>query len=339
MKKITVVFLILFAVSGCVKLEKEDMNQVQILQNKVTHHFGRHSIDIPAEFVLSDEVTAVFEPVRASEADARLVLNVTVLKSNATLVEFKRKILNRESEIKASARARTGILKEVRRLSETVVIFRIQKINQAYISELHQYLDGHYVRVSADSYNNQFETVEAEIVNFLKNLKNNKSDPGRGSDYRLGELGVSGRYSQESSQFLFRSVEHPDVVFTLRSNTYVPDSEETLLERVDGPRSLLKIFDANNKVIRSREFQIASMKAQEWLSWIILGGGDKSQKQYGFALETMRLHPSPLLPQIHLELDTGQPDATGAARPLTLGEPQIINLWDATVSSIRHSAQ
>jgi hypothetical protein len=151
----------------------------------------------------------------------------------------------------------------------------------------------------------------------------------------MGEVVINGNFTRESSQANYRSEKMADIIFGIENDTFSPDESTTLLQRVDGPDSLLRKFDVKPHVLRKGELQVASMKAQEWLSWVMLGDGEARQKNYGFALESMRPVPSPAQPHIHLDLDSAQPDEKGNQHANTLSDADAVALWDSVSRSIR----
>ena len=64
-------------------------------------------------------------------------------------------------------------------------------------------------------------------------------------------------------------------------------------------------------VLRKAELKVASIRAQEWLGWAMLEEGKNRHKEPTFNLKTMRAVPSLEQPLMHLDMLTGQADASG----------------------------
>lgn len=326
--------LLIIVVSACGERNIGGPVLSQKLTDNHTMCFGRNLIDLPSDFVWVDGLTAVFSPQGLMGVDGEV--NVEVVKAAVSKETFTNLILNRRNEIVKSATNTTGKLRNQRSVDENSKIFTILTIDDAYSTELHALLDGNYIVLKTASYENQFMAAEQRVIDMWRNFEKTTA-ANMATGYCLGNVLVREEFKQEQADFSFRSAKNPDVKISIETNTYRPDEKKSLLERVDGASPLARALEIKPKVIRKGELKIASMNAQEWLGWIILGEDDKAKKQYGFALETMRAKPSRSQPHIHLELDTGQPSADGAVAETNLTETEIIGLWDSLSRSIRAS--
>jgi hypothetical protein len=333
MKKLLLLIFIFLSSVGC---EKSNMENT-VVSNKIkdfkTFCIGRHSIELPKSFVSSGGTTAVFIPLRSQLNEEETEIQISLIKSGISLNEFQNLVVARKAEIVSEARERTGILSDSRKIGSMSHLFRIQIIDASFLTEVHSIIGDSYYIAQSTSYQNKFLEAEKKLQYFLNNIKLSKKEPNK-SGFCLGEVDIFGQFEREYAKYSFSSGDFPGLVFGVEYDTYVPDPEESLLHRLEGPSSLLRAFDANNKVLRKGELNISSMQAEEWLSWIILGDGAAKQKQYGFALETMRRKPSIEHPQIHVELDAKKP-LTDDSNPTTLSEEEIVSLWDSATRSIR----
>jgi hypothetical protein len=293
---------------------------------------GRHLIDLPMGFEPVVQVTALFKQPGLTKNGAPM--SVAIRAAGITRPLFSAMVTKRKAEIVAFGDDTTDILKEAKALGEDATMFRILRIKEAYTSELHVLKGDTYLTIEANSYHARFLEAEEHLNAFVADIviAASPSIPQRG--FCLGPVVAKGLYDKESANFSFRNKERPDIVISIGVNTYVRDESETLLQRVSGPDSLLKKFDARNKVLREGELKVAGMRAQEWLSWVKLGE-HRDKKQFGFALETMRPAPGPDYPLIHIELDTGESDLNGVRHVNSLTDEEAIALWDSIVKSIR----
>jgi hypothetical protein len=325
--------MMLAIVAGCTSEPGEEKLKPLAVVDKRTLCFGHTLIDLPAHFYLVDGSSGSFLPAGLPEDGDPI--NVTMVATNASADAFAQHLAARKAAILAQAGKNTDTLSGEKILSSTAHIFTINEIKQAYSSELHALVGSNLLIVRTDSYHNQFAAGEQRLTEFLANMKPGTAAVKGEGGYCMGDIVIHGKYTQESSQLHYRSTKLPDVSIGIENNTFAEDESTSLLRRVDGPDSLLRKFDVKNHVMRKGELQVASMKAQEWLSWVMLGDDDDKKKQFGFALETMRPTPSPARPRIHLELDSGQPDSQGVQHANSLSDADATALWDFVSRSIR----
>jgi hypothetical protein len=331
MKRLIILITLMSVFIGCTENKKEEEIVSKEFSEKKTYCFAHSLIDLPADFFPGDGTTASFATpgnVRPSQR-----VNLTVMSQNLHEEQFLSKVALRRAEILENAQPDLGALKGDRAVTKNSHIFNINVIEQSYETELHVFLEGNYLILTTDSYDGEFVAGERRLVDFLQKMKSSVDDADTG--YCIGNIKISGKFSEESSNHRYLSKRFPDVSFSVDSNTYAPNERQNLLERVDGPESLLRKFNVKNHVMRKGDLHVASMEAQEWLSWVILGDGDDKKKQYGFALETMRPMPSPAQPRIHVEMDSGQPDAAGNQLGTSLSDADAVTIWDIASKSIR----
>jgi hypothetical protein len=328
MKPVILIYIFMLLAAGCQSKEKTTMPTM----DKETQTFcvGRHLIDLPADFALAG-VSAHFLPIGVDDGGP---LEVTIEPASVTRAEFLTAVEKRRAAIAAFADDTTDILKDVKTLKDDATLFRILLIDVDYSSELHLLKGDRYLSIETKSYHSHFSEAEARLAAFADNTELPSAAKELQTGFCLGTVVVKGKYDAEYASYNFRSKRHPDLMIGVEIDTYARDERQTLLQRVNGPDSLLKKFDARNKVLREGELTVAGMRAQEWLSWIKLGE-HRDKKQFGFALETMRPTPGPTFPHIHIDLDTGEHDANGDQQPNSLSDKEAIALWDSIVKTIR----
>jgi len=329
-----IIFLILaLMMTGCAKknLEKFDMNGYE--KNPIPHCAGRLVLAIPSIFSKESLTIGSFKFSGVKFEDPSIDVFVEAVGMNEA--KFNKKIQHRSFELKNAGDETTNILKHERRLSDNLYLFRVQEIDDAYISEVLAVKGDNLVTVKMHSFRNQFEAAEDQLMRFVKGILARGSGVNEGMQgFCLGSLVIMGDFQEESGRFLYRSPNGINI--NLVVDTYSPDEKISLHGRVSGSQSLLTRFKVNHRVLRERERSVAGMSAQEWLSWTETGPAD-NQGAYGFAVETMRTKPNKLSPSLYLSMDSSQPLADGTPATTSISDREAIGLWDLIIDSIRLS--
>lgn len=287
---------------------------------------GRHLINLPVDFEPVLPISATF---RISGKSSRATsIEIRVREKDASLLSFQKAVSMRQGEIMAFANETTDILKETIKSQNGDVLFRILRIGDSYSSELHTLKATSYITLVAKSHQGRFLEIEQQILDYAKeSLIPIEERSSSRTGFCLGAALLSGEHEGEIANFEFRSAMRPGVAVTVDIDTYTRDARADLLSRVSGPDSLLKIFDVQNKVLRQGERTVAGMKAQEWLSTVMLGE-NREQKQASFVLETMRPKPGPENPHIRVEMEVTPEGAIPS-------DHQLIELWDSITKTVR----
>lgn len=317
------VFALLLAtlLAGCDTKNNEPHPHLKMNSMK-THCMGHSLIDLPENYALKPGALAIFTPDQEEVEDANIDL---ALSSGTTRAAFERQVTARHAELAAVDHGTTDKLTLVKKLDGGGMLFRVQVIDDAYKTEVHFLVNDAYLTASISSYNNQVLKSEALLLDFIGKIESTAPNGIPGA-FCFGAIAVKGRYRSEAATLRFIEPEVPDTVFSVDINTFVKDSKVSLLQRLDGPDSLLKKFNVGESVLRKGERKVAGMRAQEWLGSVRLGE-NRDQKQLGFSLETMRPNPSPTAPKIHLEMEVKGNRA--------LDEEGAMQLWGAVTGSIR----
>ncbi len=303
-----------------------------LIEKMETVCLGHHLFDLPPGFVPVVPIAAVFNPESANSEQSPI--DVSVVAEKVTPAAFSAAVLRRHNEILRLSHRSTDILKDAKTAQDST-LFQIQRIGESYTSELHALKANLHIAAELKSYEGRFREAEASLLAFEKNVLATDQGTRFGvAGFCVGPVVVNGRNKEESVSVTFRSEERPDIVITIEVDSYSRNDPVTLLDRMSGPNSLLSIFDARSDVLRKGELKVAGMRAQEWLGSVKLGE-NRTRKQFGFALETMRASPSQAAPRIHIEMDSGQNDAHGNRHENSMSDEQATALWDALVKSIR----
>lgn len=330
MKKICLMFAVVTIFTAC-KTEKEEKMSMSFPEGTKTHCVGRHTLDVPISFLPNELTNGVFKSAGLSAQDPSF--EVTVREAGSTPEQFDLHLRKRRAELAKSNGDTVNVLRAEKTLGEGAILFRVQEIDDDYVSEIHALRGSSIVRVSLESYRGQFLSAEEALAKFIGEIKAvGTLSAAIPAGFCLGSVIMTGDYKEESGSFLFR--DSTGSAFALQIETYTPDASVPLLKRVSGSDSLLAKFDVRHTVLRARERTVAGMRAQEWLGWTKLGEqGD--QKTFGFTLETMRATAAKSAPSIHLSLDTGQALEDGSPTSTLISDHEAIRLWDSVVESIR----
>ena len=332
MKWRILIYVLLVLTAGCTDKTKENSTVSTTKEEMQVHCFGRHLVDFPSGYELVVGTSAIFSPL--GETENLSTMDVTILAAGITQAEFIATVQQRRAEVVAAAHTRTNILKDVKTLGDNAILLRILEIDDAYTSELHLLRGNSYIKIQTDSFNNKYLEAEKRLAEFANNIELAKTPTDPQPGFCLGPVVVKGRYEREYADFALRNRLRPDVLVAISVDTYAPDESTTLLQRGEGPDSLLTAFKVSNTVLRKGETKVAGMRAQEWLGWFPPSREDGG-KEYKLVLETMRPTPAPLQPHIHIEIDTGMPDLAGIYHKTTFTDRDAVAFWDAMAKTIR----
>jgi hypothetical protein len=322
----------LIALSAC-KMEKEGVAKMSSKDEaKTVHCIGRTLITLPSSFVESSVTTGIFK--LEEDGGQGRSFDVVVRKGLNTIERFSAEVQMRRAKLKDEEDGSLDILRLDEEISEGINLFRVQQIDDAYVSEVYFLLGPNIVTVRLESYHETYLKAEATLLKLVKEMHlSNVNSPDRpGFGFCLGGITLTGKFSLESGSFLFRDGKGSSFAFDI--NTYALDDEKPLLERMSGPDSLLTVFNVNHKVFRTRERTVAGMRAQEWLGSAKISD-DPEAKTLKFTLGTMRAKPGRTAPSINLEFDTAQPLEDGTQTKTHISDDEAIRQWDAVVDSIQ----
>ncbi|EKU82777.1 hypothetical protein HMPREF9710_01788 [Massilia timonae CCUG 45783] len=297
----------------------------------VKYCVGRTFIEVPRNLNASSSNLGIFrEEGLGSQAPT---IDVNVSTSEVSMSSYLAQIRRREVELREMEGANINILRQVRKISDTITIFRVQSIDDAYVSEAIALVEGALVSVRLDSFRHQFDHAEQRLIDIIHRLKHhNYSTVESMSGFCLGRLVLVGEFDVEIGSYAFFSKN--GVHLSVNVDTYAPNEHVNLLSRVSGPKSLLSIFKVDHTVLRAREFSMAGVKAQEWLSWAILQD-DSDVRTHTFELQTIRPIPSKEKPLISVTLRTAQAQEDGMYPATSTPDEEVIRIWDSIVESIQ----
>jgi hypothetical protein len=323
---------VIFAISVCsCTAEKEGRPNMSLLNDPmISHCVGRNIIDLPESFVSSSLTTGTFKPVGAGAQDP--AFEVTVHAKGLDRSMFEMEISKRRAELKEKDDQTVNIFKLERKLNENATLFRVNEIEDAYVSEVILLVGTNMVAVRYDSFHGRYLEAEDRLIKFLERINSNKTEEATG--FCLGPIAISGDFKVEKGSYLFRNGKGAD--FEVDVDTYTPGERVPLLARMSGPDSLLTIFDVDHTVLRARERSVAGMRTQEWLGWAKVND-EPGEKKIQFNLETMRNTPGKTAPSLTVAFETAQPLEDGRPTKTEISEKRAIQLWDSVVDSIRQT--
>lgn len=292
------------------------------------HCLGRNHIQLPSLFLNSKITTGTFKPKVADEKSS--LFEVLVNNERLSPQEFDMHLLQRRAELKDSSSSTVDVLRAEKKLSDVATLFRVQRIEDAYRSELHFVRGENLVTVTIDSYKNSFLAEEDRLVKFMSEFSILDKIEHKG--FCLGKLIISGDFQEESGSFLWRDGAGNN--FDIDIDTYGVDDPMPLLKRIGGPDSLLSVFNIGHTVLRARDRTVGGMRAQEWLGWTNLGE-DGDEKTFKFTTETMRLTGGKTSPRMHVTFDSAQQLEDGSHTKTNLSDDEAMAMWDKVIDSIQ----
>jgi hypothetical protein len=328
-------FLIVFlcSVLGCERKKAGETTMMQKNHPTKAYCVGRSTMEFPVSFTPSRTVTGMFRPLGVSAPAPSF--DVVVRDANITESKFAVEVEKRRLELeKSGSRGTLDVLRSTKTLPDHATLFRIQQVDDAYMSEIILLRGASVVTVQLESFHDQFLAAEESLINFASQIQqvNEHQQTSQQQGFCLGRVTVSGDFQYETGSYLF--ADGNGAGFSVEIDTYTPDEETPLLGRMSGSNSLLTIFDVDHKVLRARERMVAGMRAQEWLGSARLSEG-KDTRTLKFSFETMRATPSKMAPSIDLTFNTAQQREDGSPTNTVITDEQAMQMWDLVVNSVR----
>jgi hypothetical protein len=320
---------LMLTLSSCKVNRSEGPKMLRNDQTLISHCVGRQFIGLPASFSPSSVTTGVFKETGTGPEDP--FLDVVVRDGGIDGQEFKSQVEQRRADIKRKNHGAVNVLREDVDLASNVHLFRVQEIEDAYVSELTVRRGTSLITIRLDSFRNQFIAAEKRLVNFVKRDKVEKNTVTTGS-FCLGPIAISGAYTDEKGGFLFRDGKGNS--YKMEIDTFAHDGETSLLQRMLGPASLLSIFDVSHRVLRKGERNVAGMHAEEWLGSAKLSEHE-DRRALQFTVETMRQQPSKIMPSLTVTFSSANQLEDGTPTKTSMSDSEAIELWDNVVGTIR----
>lgn len=331
MKRIYIALALLLSIAACKAGKGDDVKMLPKNEMK-TYCIGRHLFDMPLSFVPAKITTGAFKAVGLSTQDPSF--EITVKAAGWTRSQFTAALRERREELKENESGNSNLLRTEKALSDEATLFRIQRIDDAYVSEIDFLSGSNFVTVRLESFDDKFLAAEESLINFVAGVKvlDINAEGVQPQGFCLGPVVIAGKFKEEAGSFLFRDGSGDN--FDIDIKTATTGTGTPLLTRMSSPDSLLSIFDVKHSVLRARDRTVAGMPGQEWLGWTKLGEqGD--QKTFGFALESSAATPGANGFNITLSFDTAQPLEDGTQTKTLLSDEKAMLLWDSVVGSIR----
>lgn len=332
MKNIALMLTISTAIFGCTPEKSGESNMaMENLESTVQHCIGRTLINLPSSFGASKVTTGIFKfkSLERQEEPIDIVVRASTPASN-----FVSEIQKRQAELAESSSPTMDILREVKALDNNATLFRIQRIDDAYVSELIFLRGTSIITARLHSFRKQYLAAEEKLIRLAAETDASDSQNGSARDdaFCLGSVKIKGDFVVEKAKSLFRNGR--GLEFDIDVDTYTPDERVPLLARMAGPDSLLKVFDVSHTVHRTGERTVVGMRAQEWLG-SAQTTDEADEKTFQFVLETMRPAPSKTTPGLNIIFETAQPLEDGSQTKTSISKGEAIRLWDSVVGSLR----
>jgi hypothetical protein len=330
MKGILSIAIALFFICSCdFGNEKKRIKNREVAMK--TYCIGRHVVALPIEFSFVPIVTGVFKESNLGIGQRAIEVIVNTTEKGPKI--FESIIDKRLAEIASISNVGINILREEKRIGDNAAMLRIQEVEDAYLSEMIILRGQALVTLRLVSYDNQYLSAEDRLLKLSEKItENNRStEDDLGNGFCLGDISLTGDYSNESASFLFEDRMGAD--FDIKVDTYVKDDQIGLLSRMSSPNSLLTAFRVDHNVIRARKTIVAGMQAEEWLGWT-MQGRDSNKKVFGFAMETVRPVPGKTAPKITISFDSRKKSNDQSLVDASIDDKIAVALWDSVINSM-----
>jgi hypothetical protein len=328
----TIIFIISMLV-GCTNDGKERAVRVEN-DERTVQCVGRYTISLPKMFSAVEVTTGNFREQHLGLGEP--IFEVEVHAVEWSRDRFQAEMRKRSSDLKRKSSGHENVLRGEFAAGENAMLFRVQEIDDAYVSEVDALIGPALVKVTLDSSGDQYLDAEQRLLRFVAGMQ--RADQAGGDAQKkgfcLGPVLVTGDFNFESASFLFRDGKGDDLQVDINSGTGVGHKDRTLLERMALPDPLLSKANVKEHLIRARKLEVAGMPAEEWLGWVSLNP-DSEEKTLGFALEARPDRPSKNNPYLTLSLDTAQQLKDGTHTRNWMADEVALHIWDSVVSSVQ----
>jgi hypothetical protein len=244
MKKIWLMLTLLVILSAC-KVEREEKTRMLSKYEEMKAHcVGRQIVDMPSSFSPFALTTGIFKATGLSAQDPSI--EVSVRASGLTRLQFTEEVRKRRNELKNLGDDTVDILRLEKPLGDHATLFRVQRVEDAYVSEINFLRGANLVSVRLKSYEKEFLAAEESLTKFVAGIKeeNKEISSAQPQGFCLGSVIITGEFKEENGSFLFS--DGKGNAFGIEIDTYKVDAAVPLLKRVSGPDSLLTKFDVRH---------------------------------------------------------------------------------------------
>ncbi|AZN35282.1 T6SS immunity protein Tli4 family protein [Iodobacter ciconiae] len=325
LQKATIVITSLFALIANTYAAEQTM-----FEKTKTYCFGRYLVNMPAEVELKNfgnkYYATIIELGTGREAFKKAITEKTELLKNET---WKGGFKYSSSEFDGNEDQRILISKAnlYGDIAYGIDTFKIMPSNKPGA--------GRYFYTSGKGYDDiRINEIISQYKLFLSQVRyrpQNEIPKEPGFCFENGFVANDGKTPQvEAASLYFVLKNHPYVKIRISSDVYFKQYK-TLLERID-ESGIRKQFLNKIKTVKKGPREVNSLKGEESLN--IAPSDDETGVIHAFVWETLGEVGNPLLPSIHLEVNTGEAGA-GQHFPSTLSNQEAIALYEAIVKTIR----
>jgi hypothetical protein len=316
------------AISSCRPTNEQVDASLKRLEGMKIHGIGRHQINLPKGFSLGIE--PVVELTYGLNSDFE-VAEVTLMKEGVDLAEFKQRVQLRAAEIAKATHDKlpTSMLAADVQVNERARLLRRYASSlqsTAFDTELFVLVDDLFAKVSARSYDGEYQRIEERLKRIaLQQLRKAPDAATAGRGFCVGPLLVTAEQDQEIGSFHFKDPAYPDLLLEISVNA-IANQDETLLQRWDSKQHLLKQIGGKDEIVRRGKRRIADMDGEELLT----KGLEDDLGSLLFGVESVRRDGSFAKPILSIRLTTGLRDEKSSWSPR-----EAVPVWDAVVNSVR----
>lgn len=151
---------------------------------------------------MSLATTGVFRYKNSSTEDEPMDV---LVRSGFDLNKFAEEVQRRKTELETSSTSNVDLLRAVIKLSNNTTLFRIQRIDEAHVSELLFFRGTSAITARLYSFGKTYLTAEKVLLRFADGVRavidlnfNNKRN-----EFCLGSIKIGGEFETEKANFLF----------------------------------------------------------------------------------------------------------------------------------------
>ncbi|AMC36614.1 hypothetical protein VN23_19470 [Janthinobacterium sp. B9-8] len=291
-----------------------------------TYCFGRYLVDVPNEAEL------------ASEGNSYKELKIQSKKTSSEI--FEKIIKEQEELLKNEKNVRSYKYVETRfagnKNQRMIVSSRFAFNDKAFGIDTYKKVTNGYSFITSDRSFDDVRIKEIlagyeQYLNQVRYRSQSEIPKEPGFCFENGFVANDGKAQQaEAASLYFVLKNHPYVKIRISSDVYFK-KYKTLLERMD-ESGVKKQFLNKIKTVKQGPREVNSLKGEESLD--VFPSDDETGVAHAFVWETLGEVGNPLLPSIHLEVNTGEAGA-GQHFPATLSNREAMALYEAIVKTIR----
>ncbi|KQV59052.1 T6SS immunity protein Tli4 family protein [Duganella sp. Root336D2] len=308
-------------------ISKEHAMSAVAQEKMSTHCLGRFQVDLPADA----------EYVAGSHEYSFATIESKAISYEAFLQELDAF----EAKLK-SAKHKSGsmlLLKKTAADEKSRVLSFWDDYNSTILINTfgYRWIDGMRYQVRTTPDPDKMEIATSHVGSILSHLSapSNEVPSTPGFCIAHGMISDEGSSKSESIKARFRLKSRPDIVIDIATTRNSGTPPESLLLRKPSVFSALGALGATLSgisTVREGDRKVGGMPGQEWL---LKAPNDDGHQAHLFTWEAPGLRRDALHPQVRIDLQSANNDGGRDPAPASLTNPQMLELWERILNSLR----